>query len=134
MRLKATCSLLLFLLVGVQGFASVCAVRCETMASMGSLSRMSGMANCQMASQSGSNDQEMAAYISSQSCAGHLCTNDWTFLQNQVDHELNVAALPMAFAGHPIVPIPIASRLQFDANRSTRSIPPFDPLISNLRV
>lgn len=134
MRVKATCSLLAFLLVGIQAFASVCTVRCETMASTSSTHQMAGMADCQMASQAGSSHLEMAAFVSSQSCVGHPCISDWTFLQNQVVHELSLASLPMAFAGHPALPIPIASRLHLEANRSTRIVPPFDPLISNLRV
>ena len=134
MRLRATCLLLLLLLVGLQSSGVACAVRCETMANLGSPSRMSGMANCQMASQSDPGHQEMAAYISSQSCAGHLCMNDWTFLQNQVVHDLSVASSPVVLAVHFVAPIPIASRLKFEANRSTRTIPPFDPLVSNLRV
>lgn len=134
MMLKAICSMLLVILVSVLAFASVCEVRCETMASMDSSTRMAGMANCQMASQSGSSHQEMAAFMSSRSCAGHLCMNDWTFLQNQVAHDLSVASSSAIFASYAVVPIPIASRLQFGGNRSTRSIPPFDPLFSNFRV
>lgn len=122
MRLRATCSLLLLLLVGLQSSAVACAVRCQTMTSLGSPSRMSGMANCQMASQSGFSHQEMAAFVSSRSCAGHLCMNDWTFLQNQVAHDLRVASSSAIVASHAVAPIPIASRLQFGGNRSTRSI------------
>lgn len=134
MRLKATCSLLLFLLVSVQGFASVCAIRCG-MESMDSLSQVSGIAHrSRMAFPASLGQEQVAASTLSQPCDGNLCDVDWMFLQNRDVHELSLALLPMDFASHAVAPIPIASRLQFEANRSTRSIPSFDPLIANLRV
>lgn|SRR6185437_5143681 len=127
-------SVLLLLLLGAQATAGACAVRCEMEASRGSSNRMSGMTNCQMASQSGSSHREIAAVISSQSCADHLCMNDWTFLQNQVIHDLSVASSPVVHATDAVAPTPIASHLQLEASRSTRIIPPFDPLVSSLRI
>ena len=101
---------------------------------MGAPSQGSGIAHrSRMALPSGPGQEQVAA-STSQPCDSDLCDAGWTFLQNEVAHELSVASLSVVFASHAVAPISIASRLQFEANRSTRSIPPFDPLISNLRV
>lgn len=134
MRLKATCSLLLLLLVGLQVSAATCAVRCG-MESLDSPSQVPGIAHrSRMAFYSGPGQEQVAASTLSQPCDSDLCDADWTFLQNQVAHDLSIASSSAIFASHAVAPIPIASRLQFGGNRSTRSIPPFDPLLSNFRV
>ena len=135
MRLKATCSPLLLLpLVGLQVSAATCAVRCG-MESLDSPSQVSRIAHrSRMAFPSSPGQEQVAASTLSQPCDSDLCDTDWTFLQNQVAHDLSIASSSAIFASHAVTPVPIASRLQFEASRSTRSIPPFDPLISNLRV
>jgi hypothetical protein len=135
MRLKATWSLLLLLLVSVQSFAATCEVRCGTMAMMVSASQMPGMANCRgMASQRVSDWQADVTVTSAQTCASHICKDDWTFLQSPVEHELAISLLPLTPSSSTTMPLEIAHPLQFKVNRSPHSIPSFDPLISSLRV
>jgi len=133
---KATWSLLLLLLVSVQAFAATCDVRCMTMATMASAPHMSGMANCQgIASQRISAQQVGITLSSSRPCASHICKDDWTFLQNPVEHELGISSLPLALPDRAAMLFEIAHPLQFKVNRSPHSIPSsFDPLISSLRV
>lgn len=127
-------SVLLLLLLCSQASAATCAIRCG-MESTGPPSQVSAMTHRSSAvSPSGLSQEQVVASTVSQPCDSNLCDADWVFLQNQDVHELSLASLPMDFAGQAVAPIPIASRRQFEANRSTRSIPPFDPLISNLRV
>lgn len=134
MRLKATYLLLLFLLVGLQTSAAVCAAHC-TMESMDSPSQASDAPHRgDVAFSSGPSRDRFVTSMSSQPCDSNLCDADWMFLQNQDVQEPSLVSLPIDFAGNAVAPIPIASRWQFEANRSTRSIQPFDPLISNLRV
>lgn len=134
-RLKATFSqLLLLLLVSVPMFASICAIRCETMTSTGSRNQMVGMTHYHMPSQLDSGSQGASALTSSQPCTGHVCRNDWTFLQTSVVHEFGFTSLGIALANHAVPSLPIAAYLQFQANRSTHSIPPFDPIVSSLRI
>ena len=134
MRLRITCSLLLFLLVSAQVFASMCAIRCETMTGTASRNQMAGMIHCHMTSQPDSGPQRTYALTPSQPCTGHVCRNDWTFLQTSVVHEFGFTSLSIAFSDHAVPSLPIAGHLQFQANRSTNSIPPFDPLVSTLRI
>jgi hypothetical protein len=135
MRLKATWSLLLLLLMSVQAFAATCDVRCGTMAMMESASHMSGMANCRgMTSQRFSGQHAEIALTSSQPCASHICKDDWTFLQNPVEQELGISSLPLTLLDSITMLLEIAHPLQFKVNRSPHSTPSFDPLISSLRI
>jgi hypothetical protein len=135
MRLKATWSLLLLLLVSVQAFAAVCDVRCGAIASADSASHMTGMAHCPgMASQSLPTQPSVVGLMTPQPCASHICQNDWTFLQNSVVHELGILPLSLAVLGHAAIPVEIASPLQFKPDRSTHSIAVYDPIISSLRI
>jgi hypothetical protein len=135
MRLKVAWSLLLLLLVSVQAFAAACDVRCGAIASADSASHMTGMAHCHgMASQPLPTQQSVVSLMSSQPCASHICKNDWTFLQNPVVHELGISPLSLAVLGHAVIPVKIARPLQFKPDRSTHSIPAYDPIISSLRV
>lgn len=135
MRLKATWSLLLLLLVSVQAFAAACDVRCGAMVGMNSANHMSSMAHCPgMASQSVSAHQAILAIAPSQPCASQICRNDWTLFQSPVLHGLGVSPLTMSASGHAVIPVQIANSLQFKVDRNTHTIPHFDPLISTLRV
>lgn len=98
-------------------------------------SHMSGMANCRgMASQRISDQQVEITLTSSQPCASNICKDDWTFLQNPVEHELGISSLPLALLDSTTMLLEIAHPLQFRVNRSPHFIPSFDPLISSLRV
>jgi hypothetical protein len=135
MRLKVTWSLLLLMLVSVQAFAATCDVHCGAMALRDSASHMSGMSDCSgMASQALSGQQAVAPLMSSQSCASHICKDDWTFLQTPVAHELGISSLPLIPLGNTLISLEIAHPLQFKIDRSPHFIPAFDPLISSLRV
>ena len=102
---------------------------------MESSSHMSGMANCRgMASQRVSDQQSGITLTSSQPCAGHICKDDWTFLQNPVEHDLVISSLPLALPGSTTMLLEITHPLQFKVNRSPHSISSFDPLISSLRT
>ncbi len=135
MRLKATWSLLLLVLVSVQAFAAICDVRCGAMAMMESASHMSGMSDCPgMASQTLPGQQTVATVAPSQLCDSHICKDDWTFLQNPDVYELSITSLPLALLGNTVIALEIAHSVQFKTDRSPHSIPAFDPLISSLRV
>lgn len=135
MRLKGTWSLLLLVLVSVQAFAATCDVRCGTMAMMESASHMSGMANCRgMASQRVADQQSGITLTLSQPCASHICKDDWTFLQNPVEHELGISSLSLALLGSTTTYLENTRLLPFKVNRSPHSLPSFNPLISSLRV
>jgi hypothetical protein len=135
MRLKATWSLLLLVLVSVQAFAATCDVQCGAMAMMESASHMSGMSDCPgMASQTLPGQQTVAAVAPPQLCDSHICKDDWTFLQNPDVYELSITSLPLALPGNTVIALEIARPVQFKTDRSPHPIPAFDPLISSLRV
>lgn len=135
MRLKATWSLLLLVLVSVQAFAATCDVRCGAMAMMESASHTSGMSDCpRMASQTLPGQQAVATVAPPQLCDSHICKGDWTFLQNSDVHESSISSLPLALPGNTVIALEIAYPLQYKTDRSPHSIPAFDPLISSLRV
>ncbi len=135
MKLKATWSLLLLLLVSVQAFAATCDVRCGAMALRDSASHMSGMSDCNgMALQTLPGQQAVSTLASSPSCANHICKDDWTFLQNPVEHELGISTLSLALLGSTTIYLENSRLLPFKVNRSPDSILSFDPLISSLRV
>ena len=135
MKLKATWSLLLLLLVSVQAFAVACDVRCGAMAGTNSTSHMSGMAHCPgMASQSDSDCWAVIVMAPPQSCACQVCNHDWTFVQNLIGHELRASLVPMTLLGHAVMPTRTANSLRIKTDRSPHALPAFDLLISALRV
>lgn len=131
---KTTWSMLLLLLVSVQAFASACDIRCGAMAFMDTAGQMVGMAHCQgMASRPLPGHEAVDTAAPSQPCASHICKNDWA-LQSRTVQELGLSSLPVAVLSAATIPIPIAIFSRWKTDRSTHSIPPFDPLTSSLRV
>src|SRR5487761_1045134 len=103
MRLKATWSLLLLLLVSVQAFAAACDVRCGTMAIMDASSHMSGMNHCHgMVSRSLAGSTAVTVLATSQPCASHICKSGWVFLQSPVAYELGASSLPVSAHSHTV--------------------------------
>lgn len=135
MRFRVTCALLLLLLlVGLQVSAATCAIRCG-MENMDSPSQVTGIAHrSRMAFPTGSGQEPLAASTLFQPCDSHVCDSDWTFLQNRDVHELGVVSLPISLAMHAAPSVLIPRYSPFQGIRSTHSIPPFDPLVSNLRI
>lgn len=131
---KTTWSLLLLLLVSVQALASVCDVRCETMALMGSANPMVGIDHCQgMASQAETVDAAVYTVRLPQPCAGDICKTDWSLLSRAV-YEFGPLSLPVTVMRAAAGPVPIEASRRWKTDRSTHDIPTFDPILSRLRV
>jgi hypothetical protein len=117
--------LLLLLVIG-QMSAEICRARCEAMPCM---------AHCHDAScRHASANFTRATLLASETCSGQICRNPLWLPQNRPDHEsmLSITSVPFN------VPVPEVLEgehpVRFRTGRSTESIPPFDPLISSLRI
>ena len=131
---KTTWSMLLLLLVSMQAFASACDVRCGVMALTGSAGEMVRMAHCQgMASRPLAGHEAVDTATPSQPCTSRICKNDWS-LQNRVVHELGLSSLPVTVPSAITGSLPVPTSLRWKTDRSTHSIPTFDPFTSSLRV
>ncbi len=131
---KTTWSLLILLLVSVQAFASACDIRCEAMARMGSPGPMVGMDHCPgIASEAVRGDSGVLKVNPPQPCTDHICKNDWSLLSRAVYEFGPLSPLVNAVSAVPRS-LPIEASLRWKADRSSRNIPNFDPLLSCLRV
>jgi hypothetical protein len=67
-------------------------------------------------------------------CSGHICNGLLGFVPNRPNQEIR--ALVEAGSIDILAPpaLEVMQRARFDDARSTRCIPPFDPLISSLRI
>jgi hypothetical protein len=127
--------LLLLLMVG-QVSAELCRAQCEGVGMTEPVCKMHGMAHCHNPSCEHASVNAASITVSTpETCSGQICQNVLELPQSGPDHEIK----PLAVA----VSLDIASRpaldhqlpVRFRASRSsTQSKPPFDPLISSLRV
>ena len=133
MRYKATLPLLLLLLVIGQMSGELCMARCEGMATMVPSCAMHGMAQGHCALCKYASDKR-TSNSAPETCSGQICNSVLGLVQNRLDHGINIVVAPVTF--EILVPLfqDRARAAQFRDARSTKSILPFDPLISTLRI
>lgn len=134
---RATMSVLLLLLVSVQAFAVMCSVRCATMGHADTQNSMPGITNCHGMSNHPAIGAASYAVLAAHGCSSEICQSDLSLLQNRTTQEIGALPLSMVTAvvvSSPAKPFQNTIRLWLGANRCTNSIPPFDPLISSLRI
>jgi len=132
---KATLPLLLLLLVAGQMSGGLCMTRCDGMATMARSCGMSGMAqgHCPMCKHASANGISIASSAPI-TCSGQACNSVLGLVQNRSDLGFESLVSPVSIN---ILAPPIQDRArvsQFRDVRSTKSILPFDPLISTLRI
>jgi hypothetical protein len=134
---RAIMPVLLLLLVSVQAFAGMCCVRCAIMSGADTQNSIPAMTNCRGMSNHAATDGTSAALLAAPGCSREICQSDLSLLQNHTNQE--IGALQLSDIMTVLVSIPATlfqntSHLRFHANRSTQLIPPFNPLISHLRI
>ncbi len=67
-------------------------------------------------------------------CSGQTCIGTLELVQNRTYPEAKPLVVAQSFDNLPSPVLGGTPNVQFRDARSTRSIPPFDPLISNLRI
>lgn len=137
MRRKATLPafLLLLLLVAGQMSAELCRAQCEGMAMTEPVCQMHGMAHCHNPScQHASVNAASTAVSAPETCSGQICQNVLAFPQNRLHQEIKTLAAVVAPDIPALLTLERRPLARFRASRSAQSIPPFDPLISSLRI
>ncbi len=135
MRLKATLPVFLLLLLAGQLSAELCMAQCQSMRMTEPACAMHEMshghcASCKHASANGTN----ASLATMETCSGQTCNNVLGLEQSRSNTEIRPSVKAVSF---DILPPPVVEDtdpVRFRDARSTRSIPPFDPLISSLRI
>jgi hypothetical protein len=134
---KATLPLVLLLLVAGQMSAEFCMARCEGMGTgmMTHACGTPGMAqgHCPMCKHASANGISIASSVPI-TCSGQACNSVLGLVQNRSDLGFESLVSPVSIN---ILAPPIQDRArvsQFREVRSTKSILPFDPLISTLRI
>lgn len=139
MARKIAIPVILLSLVVVQASVVNCGLKCGAMNHTASPCTMQGMQDCpDMQDEACPSSSWTSVQQAPADCSWKLCMLDVSLLQSQAEHETllakgsfigaifkNVLA-DEVFAGHRLS--------QFTVTRSTQSIPPFDPLISTLRI
>ncbi len=135
MKHKATLPLILLLLVAGQMSAEFCRAQCEGMGMrmMAHACGMHGMAHCASCKHASANGAG-GALSGLDACSGQICNSVLVLVQNPPDHGIK-PSVPPASIDIPAPPVLEGTRaLRFRDARSTKSILPFDPLISSLRI
>lgn len=134
---KATLPMLLLLLVAGQMSAEFCMAQCEGMGTgmMTPSCGMHGMAqgHCPMCKHASANGISIASSAPI-TCSGQACNSVLGLVQNRSDLRFESLVSPVSIN---ILAPPIQDRArvsQFRDVRSTKSILPFAPLISTLRI
>jgi hypothetical protein len=134
-KYKATLPLLLLLLVAGQMSAEFCMAQCEGMRMTGPACTMHKMANGHCPLCKHTSDNSTSNTLSApETCSGQVCNSVLGLVQNRSDRGLEPLVSPVLI---DILAPPIedgARAAQFRDARSTKSILPFDPLISTLRI
>jgi hypothetical protein len=136
-KYKVTLPVLLLLLVAGQMSAEFCMAQCEGMG-MGTMEHACGMhamaqahcASCKHASANGAS----GALSARDACSGQICNSALGLVQNPPDHGIKPSVSPVSI---DILAPPVLEgtrALHFRDARSSKSILPFDPLISSLRI
>lgn len=137
MKHKATLPLLLLLLVAGQMSAEFCMAQCEGMSTgmMAHACGMHGMAHAHCAWCKHASDKRASNTLSAhETCSGQACNSVLGLVQNRSDLGFESLVSPVSIN---ILAPPIqdgARAAQFRDVRSTKSILPFDPLMSTLRI
>jgi hypothetical protein len=136
-RYKATLPVVLLLLVIGQMSGELCMARCEGMGTglMTHACGMHGMAQIHCALCKHTSDKRASNALSApETCSGQACNSVLGLVQNRSDLGFESLVSPGSIN---ILAPPIEERAraaQFRDVRSTKSILPFDPLISTLRI
>lgn len=135
MKYKVTLPLLLLLLVAGQMSAEFCMAQCEGMRMTVPACTMHSIASARCAMCKHASDKRTSNTLSApETCSGQVCNSVLGLVQNHSD--LGLVPLVSPVSVYILVP-PIqdgARVAQFRDARSTKSILPFDPLISTLRI
>ena len=139
MKYKATLPLVLLLLVIVQMSGELCMAQCEGMGTgmKTHACGMHGMAqgHCALCKHASANGNGISIAPSTPiTCSGQACNSVLGLVQNRSDLGFESLVSPVSIN---ILAPPIQDRArvsQFRDVRSTKSILPFDPLISTLRI
>jgi hypothetical protein len=126
---------LLLLLVAGQMSAELCRARCDGMRMIAHACGMHGMADYRNAScHHVSANGTFTILSASETCSGQICMSDLGQLQNRPDHESKPSITRVSL--NTVVPplFEASSLIRFRTERSTEYIPPFDSLISCLRI
>lgn len=134
---KATLPLLLLLLVAGQMSAEFCMAQCEGMSTgmMAHTCGMDGMAQGHCPVCKHAQDRRTSNALSvPEICSGQICNSVLRLAQNRPDHGLKVVVTSVSI-DLLVSPLQDGARAaRFRSARSTKSILPFDPLISTLRI
>jgi len=135
MRHKATLPLLLLLLVAGQMSAEFCMAQCQNMRMSEPACAMHDMTHGHCASCKHASANSTDASLSTpRTCSGQTCNNVLGLLQNRSDLGVKPLISPVSIE---ILAPPIhegARASRFRDARNIKSILPFDPLISSLRI
>lgn len=135
MRYKATLPALLLLLLTGQLSAEFCMAQCQIMRMTEPACAMHQMANGHCAScKHASANSKNASLSTLGTCSGQTCNSVLELVQSRPDHQIRPSVATVSF---DILSPPVLEDthpVRFRHARSTRFIPPFDPLLSNLRI
>jgi hypothetical protein len=135
MKYKATLPVLLLLLVAGQMSAELCMAQCQSMRTAEPECAMHEMAHGHCASCKHASANGTSTSLSTLgTCSGQNCNGALALVQIRPDSEIKPLVVAKSF-DIPTPPVIRATRpVYLRIARSTRSIPPFDPLISILRI
>jgi hypothetical protein len=134
-KYKATLPLVLLLLVIGQMSGELCMARCEGIATMAPSCRLPGMAQGHCTLCKHAPDNRTGNTLSApETCSGQVCNSVLGLVQNRsaLGLEPLVSLVSINILAPPIEDAAPAAR--YRDVRSTKSILPFDPLISTLRI
>jgi hypothetical protein len=135
MKCKVTLPVLFILLVAGQMSAEFCVAQCQSMRMTEPACAMHEMAHGHCASCKHASANDTSTSLSTLgTCSGQTCNSVLELVQNRPDPEVKplVVAISFDIYTHPI--LKGKRHVHFQDARSTKSIPPFDPLISSLRI
>jgi hypothetical protein len=127
--------LLLLLLIGGQMSAEFCRAQCEGRMLTAHACGMHGMAHAHCAScKHASANSTNASLSTPKTCSGQTCNSILELVQVRTDPEVRPLVVAVSFDILAPSVLEDTHPARFRNGRSTRSIPPFDPLISGLRI
>ena len=135
MRHKATLPLLLLLLVAGQMSAEFCTAQCQNVRMTEPTCAMHEMAHghCASCKHVFANSRN-TSLSTPRTCSGQTCTRTLELVKARTDPEAKPLVAAVSLDALAPRDLGDTHRARFRVARSTRSIPPFDPLISSLRI
>jgi hypothetical protein len=132
---KATLPLILLLLVAGQFSAELCMAQCQSVKMTEPECAMHAMAHghcpsCKHASAKGTN----ASLSTLGTCLGQTCNSVLGLAQSRPNYEIRLVASAISCETLCVPDLEDTRPLSIGDVRSTRSLTPFDPLISSLRI